>query len=95
MFSVEKISSTTTSSDKLSVGAVYVVDCTNGDVTVTLSNKMNTGSVFFVKKEDDSDNVVIVDGDGIPVDGNSCGIEICIQNEAYMIVRSDDGWEVV
>ena len=94
MFHVHKITADTVSSDAYLNGSVFVADCTGGDVRLTLSTLANTGTTLFAKKEDNSSNAFILDGDSVLVDGCE-EIEITIQNEAYMIVRSDDGWEIV
>lgn len=94
MFHVKKITTDTVTEDKYSGGAVFIADCTGGDVTLTLSTLANTGTTLFAKKEDSSNNLFTIDGGGVDIDGCD-SIDIVVQNEAYMIVRSDDGWEIV
>ena len=94
MFHVEKIHADTTTPDAFTTGLVYIVDTTSGDVRVTLSDKLNVGAVAFIKKDDNSNNAVIVDGSGFLIDGCS-EIEIVVQDEAYMIVKFTDGWHIV
>lgn len=94
MFHVDKITSDTTTPDAFTTGIVYIVDTSDGDVRVTLSDKLNVGSLAFIKKDDSSNNKVIVDGDSFEIDG-CAEIDIVVQDEAYMIVKFTDGWHII
>lgn len=91
---MDKISTDTTTPDAFTTGLVYIVDTSDSDVRITLSDKLNVGAVAFIKKDDDSNNSVIVDGGSFTIDGCE-EIEIVIQDEAYMIVKFTDGWHVI
>lgn len=94
MFHAVKISADTTTSDELATGIAYIVDASGGSITLTLSDKLNDGATFFVKKQDDSDNIVTVRGETTLID-NCEQADLLIKDEAIMLVKHPDGWQIL
>lgn len=68
------------------------VDCTAGDVTITLTSATNAGNIYEVKKVDNSDNVVTVATvDSQTIDGVT-SFMITTYNQALSIVATGSEW---
>jgi hypothetical protein len=69
---------------------VYVINCTNGNITVTLSNDPE-GQVYFLKRADiTSSNVLTVDGGGQNVDGQPT--KLITIGQVLKIIKYNGNW---
>lgn len=64
----------------------YRVDCTSGDVTLTL---VDTGEEITIQKVDSSANTVIIDGGGVDINGSSTKV-LTTQYEKVKLVLSTE-----
>jgi len=76
---------TTTTSDH-----TILVDCSGGEVTVTLLTAVgNEGQVFIIKKIDTTSNQAIVEGSGVEEIENSARVFLLYQGHR-VVVQSDN-----
>lgn len=86
------ITADTTSPDGLVNEIWYLVDATDGDVTLTLSEKIEDGGRITVKKIDSTLNsVFVVTANGDDIEGES-SLEICFQYNAARLASHSDRW---
>lgn len=75
---------------------ICLVDCTLGDVTLTLpAAAANEGRQYIIKKIDATGNRVIVDGDGVETIDDFATQELLLQYEAIQIVCDSSEWWVI
>jgi hypothetical protein len=75
---------------------VVLVNAGAGDVTISLPTAVNnTGLHFIIKKLDASENLVIINADGVEVIDESITAEIDIQFDAFRIVSDGSNWQII
>lgn len=93
MTHIIRISADITTPDALVGNSItYLVDASNGPVTVYLSDKMKAGMEFSIIKVDSSLHSVYVEPLGSNVILNEENLEIPLQFSAATIVACDPDW---
>jgi len=80
----------------LTTDNVIEVDCSTGDVTVTLYSASNAGKHLYIRRVDASANLVIVDGDGADTINGAATVELASQYDSvHLYVSSASSWGIL